>query len=404
MTANGAPQASRSVPGSAGTRSPRFHDACLGLLLLVVLAAHLAIANLPKQAFIFDEAYYVPAARCLLTGLVSNIEHPPLAKGLIALAIRLLGDVGFAWRLPSIVFGTLAIALLCLLTRALADRKTALLAAFLLSFETLWFVHSSIAMLDIVAVSLALLALLVFIRGEWVWAGAVIGVSMLAKEVTVLLLVVLPMFSLLQAPRVFSRQALGRAAAVGFFVSASALLVFMAGLQVYDSAYDAYPTSFHHVARMFQHNRAIAAPPAADAVRPLQWFSGFAPSGYLLTFSDVGNGAKRYYVQYYGQPNLVILLLTWLALPFSIPRVRRKDPNATLHVLLFLVPFLLFVGLAQWRVTYPYYMLICLPSLCVLSAVFLAQFPRGVIVTYGVGVVTWFLVWFPRNLLTIGMK
>jgi 4-amino-4-deoxy-L-arabinose transferase-like glycosyltransferase len=394
-----------SVPQAAGVRgTSRFHEACLGLLLLVVLGAHLTICNLPRTGFIFDEAYYVPAARSLLSGQVSNVEHPPLAKALIALCILAFGDEGVAWRLPSILFGTLAIGWLYFLTRRLADRRTALLAAFLMSFETLWFIHSSIAMLDIVAMSIGLLALLVFVRGEWVWTGALIGLSMLAKEVTVLLVVVLPLFALLQHPRSFSRDALRHALTVAFFVTVSAFVVFMAGLQIYDSSYNAFPTAFHHVARMFRHNQAISVPPLSDAIRPFQWFSGFPPSGYLLTFANIGSAVKRYYVQYYGQPNLVVVLLAWLALPYSVPRVMRKDPNATLHVLMFLVPLAFFVAMAEWRITYPYYMLVCIPSICVLSAVFLGQFSRGVVATYGVGVVIWFLIWFPRNLLTLGVK
>lgn len=404
MTVHDSSPGAPAAPKATGGFSSHLHEACLGLLILVVLGAHVAIGNLPRNGYVFDEAYYVPAARSLLAGQVANTEHPPLAKALIALSIKAFGDEGLAWRLPSILFGTLAIAFLYFLTRRLADKKTALLAAFLLSFETLWFTHSSIAMLDIVAVSLGLLALLVFLRGEWVWAGAVIGLSMLAKEVTVLLLAVLPLFVLLQSPKTWSRQAFRHAVEVGFFVTVSALVVFMAGLQIYDSVYDAFPTSFHHVAQIFRYNRAIASPPASDAIRPSQWFSGFMPSGYFLTFSDVGNGVKRYYAQYFGQPNLVILLMVWLAVPFSFPRLKRKDSNATLHILMFLAPLAFFLGLAEWRITYPYYMLVCIPSICVLTAMFLVELPRRVILTYGVGVVMWFIVWFPRNLLTLGAK
>jgi hypothetical protein len=36
--------------------------------------------------------------------------------------------------------------------------------------------------------------------------------------------------------------------------------------------------------------------------------------------------------------------------------------------------------------------------------VFLAELPRRVILTYGVGVVLWFLIWFPWNLLAFGAK
>jgi hypothetical protein len=272
-----------------------------------------------------------------------------------------------------------------------------------MSFETLWFTHASIAMLDIVAVSLGLLALLLFVRGEWVWAGGVIGLSMLAKEVTILLVVVLTLFAWLQFPKTLSRRAVSHASKVGFFVSVSAFAVFMAGLQIYDSAYNAFPTAFDHVVQMVRYNGAISSPPLSDAVQPFQWFSGFTPIGYFVNFATVGKDIKRYYVQYYGQPNLVIVLLIWLALPFSLPELKRKNPNATLHVLMFLVPFVFFVGVAHWRITYPYYMLMFLPSICVLSAMFVAQFSRRVIVIYGVGVVMWFLIWFPRNLLTLSL-
>lgn len=380
--------------------APAAYDRALAVLVALVSLAHAAIANLPKNAFIFDEAYYVPAARDMLAGFASNIEHPPLAKALIAGSIRLFGDVGFAWRLPSMVCGTLSLVLLYQLTRRLAGRRIALLAAFLLAGETLWFIHSSIAMLDIVSVTLVLWALLLFTRGQWVWAGAAVGASMLAKESSVLVLAVLPLAAWWQRPQPWSRQAVRSTVAVAFFVSVSALMVFLAGLQIYDWLYAPYPTAFHHVWAMLRHNNAIAAPPASDAVRPFQWFSGFTPAGYLLTFADVGGGVKRYYVQYFGQPNLVVLLLIWLALPFSLPAVRRKDPNATLHVLLFGVSMAFFIAVSVWRITYPYYMLIALPSLCVLGATFLAQLPGRVILGYAAGVVLWFLFWFPRNLLT----
>ncbi len=379
------------------------YELSLALLLIVVLAAHLAISQTPRDGFVFDEAFYVPAARDLITGVVSNVEHPPLAKGLIALSILAFGDRGIAWRLPSILFGTLAILLVYLLTRRLADKKTALLAAFLLSFESLWFVHSSIAMLDIVAVTLGLAALLLLVRREWVWTGAVVGLSMLAKETMVVLVGAAVVYAALQcAPGTSARKAAREAGSVLFFVGLSAFIVFMAGLQIYDSAYDAFPTAFGHVARMIRHNRAIAAPAFSDAVHPWQWFSGFTPSGYYVTSTTIGKDLRRTYVQYMGQPNLVVVLLIWLALPFSMPLVKARDRNAVLHVVLLVLSWAFFAAVAFARITYPYYMLVLIPSLCVLVAVFLSRLPRAVIVTFAVGVVLWFLAWFPVNLLAFG--
>ncbi len=376
------------------------YELSLALLLLVVLAAHLAISETPREAIVFDESAYVPASRDLITGIVSNVEHPPLAKGLIALSILAFGDRAVAWRLPSILAGTIAVLLLYLLTRRLADRKTALLAAFLLGFESLWFVHSSIAMLDIVAVTLGLAALLLLARGEWVWTGAVVGLAMLAKETMGVLVAVAAVFAALQCPPGTSaRRAAREAGSVLFFVGVSAFVVFMAGLQIYDSAYDAFPNAFAHVARMIRHNRAIAVPALSDAVHPWQWFSGFTPSAYYATSVAIGKELKRTYVQYMGQPNLVVLLLIWLALPFSMPLVKARNPNASLHVVLFVLSWAFFAAAAFARITYPYYMLALIPSVCVLVAVFLSRLPRAVVLTCCVGVVLWFLAWFPVNLL-----
>ncbi len=380
----------------------RASELWLTLLLLFVLGAHLAIAETPRDAFVFDEAYYVPAARQLIAGIASNVEHPPLAKGLIALSIMAFGDHGIAWRLPSILAGTVAILLLYLLTRRLADKRTALLAAFLLSFESLWFVHSSIAMLDIVAVTLGLAALLLLVRGEWVWTGAVVGLSMLAKETTVVLVGVAALYAALRCPPgTPARKAAREAESVLFFVGVSALVVFLAGLQIYDSAVGVFPNALAHVAGMIRHNRAIAAPAFSDTVQPWQWFSGFTPSGYFVTSVAIGKDLKRTFVQYMGQPNLVVVLLIWLALPLSIPLVRRRDENALLHVTVLALSWAFFAAVAFSRITYPYYMLQLVPSLCVLVAVFLSKLPRAAVLTFGVGVVLWFLAWFPVNLLAL---
>jgi predicted membrane-bound dolichyl-phosphate-mannose-protein mannosyltransferase len=376
------------------------YELSLALLLLVVLGAHLAISETPREGIVFDEAYYVPAARDLITGIATNVEHPPMAKGLIALSILAFGDRAIAWRLPSILAGTIAVLLLYPLTRRLADKKTALLAAFLLGFENLWFVHASIAMLDIVAVTLGLAALLLLVRREWVWTGAVVGVAMLAKETMAVLVVVAAVYAALQCPPgTPMRKTIREAGAVLFFVGVSAFVVFMAGLQIYDSAYDAFPNAFTHVARMIRHNRAIAAPAFSDAVHPWQWFSGFTPGSYYVTSTAIGKDLRRTYIQYMGQPNLVVVLLVWLAVPFSMPLVKARNSNATLHVAVFAVSWAFFAAVAFARITYPYYMLALIPSLCVLVAVFLSRLPRAVILTCGVGVVLWFLAWFPVNML-----
>jgi predicted membrane-bound dolichyl-phosphate-mannose-protein mannosyltransferase len=367
-------------------------------LLASVFLLHLLIIDLPKKAYVFDEAHYVPAARCLLEGRICNVEHPPLAKALIALGILAFGDNGFGWRLPSVLAGTFALLLVFLITRRFSDDNTALLAAFLLGFENLWFIHSSIAMLDIIAFFFALAGLYFFLRERYALAGLALGVGMLAKEVVFIVVLVLGVFTLLRQDVILSWAAFRSALRAGLVVGLVAAATFLVGLGFYDAAFDAFPSPFHHVARMVRHNQAIDSPRMSDTVHPLRWFSGFPDAPYFVTSVEVkGASIKRTIMQYLGQANLVVLLFAWLSLPLVWPAVKKKSPLALLCVLLIAIPYAFFVAVAAARVTYPFYMLVFTPFLCIVNALGLMKLPRTAVAVFCVAVVAWFFYWFPRN-------
>ncbi len=118
----------------------------------------------------FDEVHYVPAARQLLEqgphAPLLNPMHPPLAKEIMAVSIKFLGDNPFGWRYPSAVFGALAIVAMYLCALALfASQGAALAAAALTLLNQMVFVQSRIAMLDIHALAFDLLGIAAFIHG-----------------------------------------------------------------------------------------------------------------------------------------------------------------------------------------------------------------------------------------------
>ncbi|XXX73322.1 phospholipid carrier-dependent glycosyltransferase [Sorangium sp. So ce134] len=376
--------------------TPNYGWALVALVAFILLL-HLIIIDQP-ESYVFDEAYYVPAAKCLIERTVCNEEHPPLAKALIALGIRMFGDRGFGWRLPSVFAGSFTLALVYLLTRRFSDGSVAILAAFLLGFENLWFVHSSIAMLDIPAFFFAMLGVYLFTGQRWWLSGVALGIGMLAKGVVAMVFIALVLYVLLRQEQWLSKAALKVTARAGFSVGISAALTFLAGLSIYDVAYEAFPSPLHHIASMIKYHRAIGSPRLSDSVHPLRWFSGFPDSPYFVTSIQAEDGSiPRYILQYMGQPNLVILLFTWLALPLVWPEVRKRHPLALLALLLIGVPYLLFILVAHIRVTYPFYMLLFIPSQCILSALALSRLPRGVMLTFCAGVLAWFFYGFPRN-------
>ncbi len=98
----------------------------------------------------FDEFHYIPAAKAFLSldGL-RNLEHPPLAKLLIAWGLVFFGDNPFGWRIMSVLFGALTLSGMYLWALQLFKKQElALWTGLLTLVNFLLFVQSRIAMLD----------------------------------------------------------------------------------------------------------------------------------------------------------------------------------------------------------------------------------------------------------------
>ena len=142
------------------------------IAVIIFVAAHFALlfgVTTPDK-FYFDEVHYVPAARQMLEPVMPspmlNPMHPPLAKQLIALSIRSLGDGPLGWRYPGVLFGALAIVAIYLCGLALfAAQGPAVAAALIAFFNQMLFVQSRIAMLDIFALGFGLFGIAAFMQG-----------------------------------------------------------------------------------------------------------------------------------------------------------------------------------------------------------------------------------------------
>ncbi|MFH1639441.1 MAG: glycosyltransferase family 39 protein [Chloroflexota bacterium] len=154
----------------------------LCLLVLVTLIMHFSIIMHPGEP-IFDEKFYVPDARYVLRGEgTDRIEHPPLGKVLIASGMFLFGDNPLGWRFLSVISGAICLILFYLICRRLdVSAQSSFLAAALLAFENLSFVQSGVAMLDVFSLVLMLASFLLYLKGRYLFSGALAGLSTLAK-------------------------------------------------------------------------------------------------------------------------------------------------------------------------------------------------------------------------------
>ncbi len=168
----------------------------LALVLVAAFVSRVAWLNLPAGGLIFDEAYYVNAARILLgwavpdgahyagstLGLDPNTEHPPLGKLLMALSMLLFGDNGIGWRVPSVVAGMVALWAMYRIVRTSGETaRFGVLVVAILAFDNLTLVHGRIGTLDMMALAPILVGSWLAMRRHWALAGLAVAIGCLVK-------------------------------------------------------------------------------------------------------------------------------------------------------------------------------------------------------------------------------
>jgi 4-amino-4-deoxy-L-arabinose transferase-like glycosyltransferase len=418
----------------------------LTLIVLGLLAAHLYTINTPDTAncydsttkvdgCIMDEVYYVPAAQTLLAGEKCapyqdncNMEHPWLSKGFIAAGIEIFGNNTFGWRIFEVILGTLSIPVLFGICWSMTrNARLSLYASFLLAFETLFFVHSSIAVIDVAAIFFSLLGFLFyFAKARW-WkfspitlASIAFGLAALAKETAIMLLIVLVVYHL-----AFGEGSLQLRVWSATELLILVFLVFAVGLQIYDGAFGSgsATTFIGQIDFILKYGSSLKMTPTSQGwidtllgtpITPLNWVTYYSPIGYLITTVKVTSGSTSFsYVSvgYYGVTNQfeVWLLYLWGGYVVYLWRKTRiakfasegaaKEFNmARLALIWVLLVLFLYVGLYLYgRITYPYYFIQAVPALAIGSAYFLTRswFPRGVSYIVLAGVFAWFFIFYP---------
>jgi 4-amino-4-deoxy-L-arabinose transferase-like glycosyltransferase len=354
------------------------------------------------HVLVFDESYYVNAARVIAgihppagsayagspLGDDPNAEHPQLAKLAMAGSIELFGDGPFAWRLGSLVFGTLAIVGMFALVRAAGGgRWTALGAAALMAADNLLIVHGRIGTLDIYALAPMLWAAALYLRRRPLLAGAALGIGACMKLVGVYVLFVLV---LLEALRwLGSREGAARRAAQLARLAGAGAVTFFGLLAILDRIAPPYDDAagrlvaggpFAHLGHMLSYAAAQTSPhgPQGIASYPFGWLVDYKPITYLnVNPAQPGDGLFGVHpaVHFLGLISPPILLVGVPALVVAAVVSLRRPPArdrelAVVAVAWFLgtfVPFLL-LSLIWERTSYIYYMVVVMPGLYAAAA------------------------------------
>jgi predicted membrane-bound dolichyl-phosphate-mannose-protein mannosyltransferase len=387
----------------------------LGALVVLSLAARVAWLDEPCRApcrtatdhiLIFDEAYYVNAARVIADlhppagapyantplGVDGNSEHPSLVKLLMAGGIELFGDGPAAWRLPSVLFGTIALIGMFALVRAAGGGEwLALGAAALMALDNLLLVHGRIGTLDAAAVAGMVWGAALYLRRRPILAGAAIGIGAAGKEVAPYVLLVLALIELLRwwSARTGGRRALARLVSCGV----ASALVFLALLFVMGRIAAPYSPQtgklvpdgpvgeVEHILSYAAHQTSPHGPQGI-ASYPWAWLVDSKPITYLRinptrpTAALNQIGPAVHFLGLISPPILLLAIPGVIYAAFGVfgPRRgrlrRRADDVGLVGLAWFLGTYLPFVALSliESRTSYLYYMVIVMPGIYIVVA------------------------------------
>jgi len=137
------------------------------LALVLLLAMGLRMYNLSSESLSLDEGQSHASVAMPFGEMLNEIKqdtHPPLYFVLLYGSIRIFGDTEFGMRIPSVLFGVLAVLLVFPVTRLLRDRETALIATVLAAASLFQIRHAQEARMYSLTACLSLLSCWCFLR------------------------------------------------------------------------------------------------------------------------------------------------------------------------------------------------------------------------------------------------
>ena len=398
----------------------------LPLILIGALIARAIWLDLPQNALIFDEAYYVNAARILLglpvavgahyagspAGIDPNMEHPPLGKLIIAGSMLIFGDNGFGWRIPSLMAGMASLGTLYLIVRSAGESAwLGVLAVAFVALDNLSLVHSRIGTLDMLVLAPILLGAWLALRERWALAGVALGIGFLIKLTALyglLAVLILLGLTILGVWRERRRISLAELRPVVSLVLAFSVVA-AGGLALLDARFTTFSSPIDHVRHMVQYGTALKSPiehagicTAADSA-PWQWPFNECKITYLRVDVTVRTGdqivAQYPKVDFVGALNPLLASSIPIAILFTFLAAWRTRSRLAIWSIVWAaanyLPYVLLAILSQ-RITYIYYFLPVVPAVAVAVAILLLRsgLPRlalwGFIAAYAVGFAAYF--------------
>ena len=154
--------------------------------VIFIFAAVKQISMLGANALHCDEALYSRWALMVASGKDiflshSNTDKFPLTAYLIALFIKVFGNSDIIVRIPNILVNLLNLFLVYIIAKMAYDKFTALVSVILMLMMEYFWVYGPTALTDPLLLCFVLFSLLYILKRNYFFAGAFLGISLMAK-------------------------------------------------------------------------------------------------------------------------------------------------------------------------------------------------------------------------------
>lgn len=400
------------------------YDHAFVYLFIVSAVLRLIWLDKPPGLLIFDETYYVNVGRILLRlpqqpdvwpnatpGIDSvNQEHPLLAKLVIAFSMSVLGDNAWGWRIPSVIFGLLSIFVLYLVVKkASKDSLIALIATFVFSFDTLVFVHSRIATLDIFVLGFMLVGFYWYFSGKVKLSAVAMALATLCKIGGFFGFLTLAAFQLARELATKGRRMSWKGLLTFFGKYAIVYLgSFLVVLTLIDFFWAGYKNPFEHLSHIYTYTFALRAPdvraPTDIWSYPWEWLLDQVKIHYAVVNLSVytDHTLARTYpgVDFVGAMNPAVIFMTIPAMFYTAYSYYETKSEFALFILAwFSMTYFPFfpAALIGHRIMYIFYFLNTVPAVAASIAYMIAKEspPKIIVAIYAGAVIGAFYTMFP---------
>ena len=401
-------------------------------LIGILGAIHLFVINFPNSQgqYVFDEAYYIPDAHNFMTGIASNLEHPFLGKAWIALGQVLAQALGGSWqntffpRLIEVGFGLGALYVFYLLALRWLTRNQSLFATALLGLDTLFFVHTSLALLDGPPLFFTFLGILFYFywrdnlnENYLIYSGFAFSLAILSKETAALFVMVIAFYHLFST-KTFAEIHLK--SMLRWFVII--VMIVIGALTVYDWVFHPIATfsnagqvvlayGWQNIQYMVSYQSALtlSTSMAGDPWHyALGWINPLtiAPDPYYVTTVTVGNTVVGHPIDWQGIGNLAVWYSIYPLCGYIGYKFLRKQRLTSLEILLaswigIVYGANLYTSYIVHRIVYGFYMLDLTPALVlgiplIINALIKNPYERRTMyLLFLIEAVIWFILFFP---------